>query len=70
MGLQTIAVSLNALLSGMVDAGLSLEALCTYLDLTRETLFAHVVRLDLPTPPDTARESPRQGAGWSRTSGC
>jgi hypothetical protein len=56
--------SFDRVLAGMVGAGLCLEALSRFLGLTRSALFDHIIRLGLPTPPDTAFRSP--GArGWS-----
>lgn len=48
----TLAFPLDAVLRGMVDAALPLEALCAYLVLTRSVVLDHVVRLGLATPPD------------------
>lgn len=48
----SLAFPLDAVLRGMIDAGLPLEALCAYLALTRAVVLNHVVRLGLATPPD------------------
>ena len=61
---KVLAVSLDILLSGMVCAGLTLDALCSYLALTRETLFVELVRLGLPTPPDIPLRKPA-ARGWT-----
>jgi hypothetical protein len=51
-------------LTGMVAAGLCLDALSRFLGLARAALHEHIVRLDLRTPPDTPFRS--AGArGWS-----
>lgn len=60
----SLAFPLDAVLRGMVDAGLPLEALCAYLALTRSVVLEHVVRLGLATPPDRPlrKATPR---GWT-----
>ncbi len=55
---RTAGVVFDGVLQGLVGAGFGLEALCAYLVLAREALFEHVVRLGLPTPPDTAQRKP------------
>ena len=45
-----LAIPINAVFRDLVAAGLSLDALCAYLGLTHDTVFAAVVRLGLPTP--------------------
>ena len=61
---SSVAVPFDALLQGMVGAGLFLEALCAYLNLARELLFTHIIRLGLPTPPDTPLRKPST-RGWT-----
>ena len=54
----------DPVLTGMVAAGLCLEALSRFLGLTRAALYEHIVRLGLRTPPDAPFRS--AGArGWS-----
>lgn len=55
---------LDHLLSCMIAAGQGVHALCLFLQLTREALDAHVVRLGLTTPHD---RPPRKGGpkAWS-----
>jgi len=57
-------VPLASLLRGMVSAGLSLEAICLYLGLTRTALDHALVHLELPTPHDRPLRAPGT-RGWS-----
>ena len=60
---KAIVYPFDQVLTGMVTAGLCLEALCQFLGLTRSALYGHVVRLGLRTPADRPVRSagPR---GW------
>ena len=54
----------DAVLAGMVAAGLGMEALCVYLSLSRAALDDSLVRLGLPTP--NSRPIRKAGyRGWS-----
>lgn len=59
-GAAAAMVPLDQVLSGMVAAGQSIEAICLYLDLTRAALDEHLVRLDLPIPPDRPLRSSKR----------
>jgi hypothetical protein len=50
-----IVCPFDHLLSGMIRAGLGVEAVCSYLGLSRDILDYNLVRLDLPTPHDKPR---------------
>jgi hypothetical protein len=51
----TIVCPFDPLLAGMIRAGLGVEAVCSYLGLSRDILDYNLVRLDLPTPHDKPR---------------
>jgi len=50
-----IVCPFDHLLAGMIRAGLSAEAVCSHLGLSRDILDYNLVRLDLPTPHDKPR---------------
>jgi hypothetical protein len=54
----------DGLLGCMVAAGQGIEALCFILNLTRQALDEHIVRLGLPTPHDRPLRKPGP-KGWS-----
>ena len=65
LGLVKAAIyPFDHVLSGMIAAGLCVEALSRFLGLTRTAVYEHVVRLGLRTPVDTPLRA--AGArGWS-----
>lgn len=63
-GLVRVVFPLDAILTGMVAAGICLDGLCAFLGLTRDGLFAHIVRLGLPTPSDKPMRRP-SARSWS-----
>lgn len=58
------ALPLDEILTGMVGAGLGIEAICLFLGLSRSVLDASIVRLNLRTPPNTSLRPPGP-KGWS-----
>ncbi len=50
-----IVCPFDGVLSGMIQAGLGMDAICAYLGLSRATLGYNLLRLDLPTPHDRPR---------------
>ena len=60
------AAQLGRVLAGMIDEGHGIEAICLFLQLTRETLLDLVVEHDLPTPHGRPR---RRGGARAWTGG-
>jgi hypothetical protein len=50
-----IVCPFDCVLAGMIRAGLSIEAICAYLGLSRAVLDYNIIRLDLVTPHDRPR---------------
>lgn len=65
VGIATaIVFPLDVVFRSLAGAGLSLDALCAYLGITRHAVFEHIVRLGLPTPADTPLRKP-SAKGWT-----
>jgi hypothetical protein len=61
---RAVRLPFDAILAGMVSAGVCIETLCEVLELTRSGLDDHVIRLGLRSPSDkTARR--RSARSWS-----
>jgi len=61
---RTIRTPFDAILAGLVKAGLCVETVCEILDLTRACLDDHIVRLDLRSPSERPARR-RSARGWS-----
>ncbi len=59
-----IVCPFDRLLSGMIRAGLGIEAICAYLGLSPAVLDYNLIRLDLPTPHNKPRRK-AGGRAWS-----